>query len=227
MTCGLFAAQSSRSVVVRLLLIAGVVVTNETGAQTPPRRDHCWAPPSGSEIGGVSWIREANVVAAGDARPTSEELGRRLAGTWDFLSVMTEGGASPSMVRWTLRLIPTDSVARTNCVFGKCRRGFGFPAAGQILRPGARFDSLAAAQHRTREETDASVSYNSEQNTVTISFGRPMFDAGDVFSVSLFSDTAFAGRWESGGMFYVPVSRGGIDVLEKPSGYFCARRVSR
>ena len=54
-----------------------------------------------------------------------------------------------------------------------------------------------------------------------------MMDAGDIYDVSEFADSAFAGRWESGGLFVLEVKRGSTTLLEKPSGYFCARRVRR
>ena len=45
--------------------------------------------------------------------------------------------------------------------------------------------------------------------------------------VTQFSDTAFAGWWESGGYYVLAVTRGKVTTLEKPAGYFCARRMGR
>jgi hypothetical protein len=211
--------------VLRSLLLLSVVSVAATGAQTPSRRqEFCFAPPPGSDAGEVFWQREPKRTVVDTVRPSPNEVGRRLAGAWDFVSVTTEG-SQPSLRRWTLRLIATDSAVQRRCPMGTCRGDYSFPAAGQLLRPGTRFDSVAAAQHRTRNETDVGVSYARETNRLTILIGPPIMDAGDIFSVSRFADTAFAGRWESGGYFYVPVSRGRITVLEKPSGYFCARRI--
>jgi hypothetical protein len=212
--------------VLRSLLLLSVVGAATAAAQSPSRRQaFCVAPPPGSDAGEVLWQREPERVGVGDVSPSPGEVGRRIAGTWDFIAVTTEGDPSPRMARWTLRLIATDSAVRRRCPIGQCRGDYSFPAAGQLLRPGMRFDSVAAAQHRRHNETDVGVSYAQQANRLAILPGPPMMDAGDIFSVSQFVDTAFVGRWESGGFFYIPVPRGRVTMLEKPSGYFCARRI--
>ena len=211
------------------LLISGIVMALtacapvETSAQGKASNNaFCVAPTPGSEQGGVTWLSE-------DAqyRPTSAEVSRRFSGTWQFVSVMTQGSASPHAERWTLRLVATDTAARTRCPIGACRAHYSFPASGQLLRDGERFDSVAAAQHRMRRDSDIDVSFDSGQNEVVLYIGPPAFDAGDLYTVLAFSDTAFAGRWESGGYFVLEVTRGKVTTLEKPAGYFCARRIGR
>jgi hypothetical protein len=78
-----------------------------------------------------------------------------------------------------------------------------------------------------RRENDMDVSFESEQNRVVLSVGPPVLDAGEFYTVTQFSDTAFAGWWESGGYFVLAVTRGKATTLEKPAGYFCARRMGR
>jgi hypothetical protein len=208
----------------RLLLVAVVFAVNGIAAQTPSQgKTFCFASPPGSDAGGPVW--EGRPATGSGATP--DEVGRHLAGTWELLSVATEGVQSPHTQIDTLKLVATDTAARFRCPLGRCGRGYSYPLAGQILRAGARFDSAAAVQHRTRDETDAGFSYNATLNTLTLMLGPQGFDMGDFYAVAELSDTTFAGRWESGSFAYAQVSRGGRVLLEKPAGYFCARRIGR
>lgn len=186
----------------------------------------CLAPGSGADHGPVSW----NARGLGgpiNSAPPPDTAAAALAGTWDVLTVATEGARPGAVDRWTLRLVPTTPAVRYDAPFGPRRsRNISVVAAGAPLRSSAGFDAIAAAQRRLAGRDRVEATYDSSTNRITLSFGPPMLDAGTFYAVTEVSDTLFAGRWTDGSYIVTEVQRGSVTTLEHMQGFFCARRVA-
>jgi hypothetical protein len=149
-----------------------------------------------------------------------------LSGTWDVLTVTTEG-ASPAVVeRWTLRLVPTAPEVWYDTHFGPRRsRNVAVVAAGAPIRSSTAFDSAAAARRHLTDRERVEATYDSSTNHLTLSFGPPVLDAGTFYAVAEVSDTLLAGRWTDGSYVVTEVQRGDVTTLEHHQGFFCAHRL--
>ena len=202
-----------------VLLVEIAACARASHRQSSSREAFCIAPRPSATIG---------AAFSGATEPTSAaEVGRRFTGTWSFVVVTTEAVNAPYVSRRMLRLAPTDSSRRTLCPMGRCRNGMSYPASGRILDETGRFDSVDVAWHRMRDDHDIDVRYDDRRGEATIEVGRQMLDAGETYSVTWFADSAFEGRWEGGGLWYLPMERADVIVGERPAGYFCARRLGR
>jgi hypothetical protein len=214
----------ARAALAASIFAARIAVAQDAEVSQEP---YCVAPAPGAEAGGVTWYRDGDPTDRPADRPDPRALGERLAGSWDVLTVTTEGRAGPSASQWQLNLIAVDPNAGSGCQSDRCvDSGQG---AGAKKRTGSRStsESEIVAVDTARGYKHATAVYNRERNTVTLSFGPVVLDGGTFYMFTDVSDSTFAGRWVSGGQVVTTVNRGAVSVLEQEGGYFCARRARR
>lgn len=219
------AQRSFRSLARAALAVATVACIHTPRAASPA--PFCSAAPPGAEAAPVTWHRSGK-------EPTiftplhPDTVARILTGTWDVLTVTTEGVEPPGVERWQLKLVSTDPQVRFQCAMGPCRsRRAPVVAGGAALRKGAAFDSAAFAQRRSTDPERVEAHYDSTGNHLTLSFGPPIMDAGTFYALTDASDTTLKGRWTDGGYMLIMVRRGNATAFEHTEGYFCAHRVPR
>lgn len=206
-----------------LVLIVATACVHSHSASPEPF--YCMAPPPSYDSPPVAWLTPGSDSREyGSISPAT--VTRMLTGTWEVVSVVTEGSAPGPAGRWKLRLVPTDLNATPPCARGLC--GFvrsNVVAAGAALRTGAVFDSAAAAERRSIDANRIEAQYDSTHNQLTLAFGPPILDSGIFFAVNDASDTALTGRLINGSNLVFAVRRGDVTILETNGGYFCARKV--
>jgi hypothetical protein len=172
----------------------------------------------------VLWLDRAGEAAVGGA-PSVAEAARRLAGTYDFALVTTEGAGAPKGVRLHLRLVAVDDSARRRCLGGPCRPGAAaLVLAGTLGAAGAPFDSVAAARARLRGSDAVEFRYDSARGAARFHTDPGVLHAGTHFDVAEAGPAGFSGRWEYGAPVGFTARRGAVDVFEASRGYYCARR---
>ncbi|HEX4683648.1 MAG TPA: hypothetical protein VH277_13105 [Gemmatimonadaceae bacterium] len=167
-----------------------------------------------------------------DSRPATDSArepdraARALAGTWDLLTVATEGANPPETERWKLRLVSTTSDVWFKCPAGPCRtRRVAVIAGGAPVRPSIAFDSVAFANRRSSDGALVEARYDVHDNHLSLS-GPPVMDAGTFYNVAEVSDSTMRGRWTDGSYIDAIIPRGNTVALEHQQGYFCARRLT-
>jgi hypothetical protein len=160
-----------------------------------------------------------------DSAVAFEAAARALSGTWDMLTVTTEGedGARPE--HWKLRLVVADSASQNPCFIPGCRRtGVRIVAIGTPL--GSTFDSVSVT--RATNGSDRIVArYDRNTDHVTLHFNPGLLDGGTFYALTEVSDSTIAGRWIDGSYLLFSVRRGDVTTLEHPQGFFCGRKVRR
>jgi hypothetical protein len=210
---------------VALVAVSHLAVAKADAQTRAPAKRECTAP-SLTTDGTVEWYTSKG-VRRGPRAPA--QLGRALAGGWDFWLVETEGTTFPEVTRWTLQLVAADSVARTHCAQANCRASDTHPATGRIQRAPSASDSADAAVGWTRAVSEVRVSYNSRANRIRLLLGPPTFEPGDLFAVTEASDSAFTGRWQASVSNAGTVNRTELMTMkqftteERVGGYFCAK----
>jgi hypothetical protein len=214
----------ARAALAASIFSARIAVAQDAEVSHEP---YCVAPAPGAEAGGVTWYREGEPTDRPTDRPEPRALGERLGGSWEVLTVTSEGVTAPSVSRWHLNLIAVDPTAGIDCQLDRCVDSS--EGAGTKRRAASRSttEREIVAVDTTRGYKHATAAYNRDRNTVTLSFGPVVLDGGTIYMFTDVSDSTFAGRWASGGQVVTPVNRGGVWVLEEGEGYFCARRARR
>lgn len=184
----------------------------------------CSAPEPGEEGQPTRWLLHS-LPRDTPALPHSALVTSALSGTWEMLTVTTEGAIGTEPERWTLRFVAADSEgARTSCLVSPCRARARTVAVGRSLRSDAPFDS-AAISHTMSDPARIVARYDSTNGYLTLAFGPPMNDAGVFYAVTRLSDTTMRGRWTGGSYILAQVRRGNVTTWEHEQGFFCGRRV--
>jgi len=179
---------------------------------------------AGDDAAGVSWeLGGQHVDAASDA-PTLRDVGRVFEGTWDMLTVASEGVSPPAVARWRLRLTATDASARDLCRGSRCSSDVGYPAAGAPVNGFTHFDSTLAARGQLRGSDAVRVFYNRYANRLQLTVGDSQPDHGTLYYVTRVTDSSFTGRWTDASVVLSEVRRGEVRTEEHLQGYFCGRR---
>ena len=201
----------------RTLSGAIIAVTTAACIHTPHAAapaPFCFAPPPGAEAAPVTWHRFGRVPTISTALHP-DTVARILTGTWEVLTVTTEGVEPPGVERWQLKLVSTDPQVRFQCTLGPCRsHRIPAVAGGAPLRKAAAFDSAAFAQRRSTDSERVEAHYDSTGNHLTLSFGPPIMDAGAFYTVTDASDTTLKGRWTRRRYMVLEVRRGNETILE-------------
>jgi hypothetical protein len=148
-----------------------------------------------------------------------------LAGTWNVLTVVTEGPANVERAR--LRFVATDTTTWMKCQ-APCRATDrpAVVAAGIWLRGNVAFDSARLAARTSKDTGRVDARYDPLHQTLGFTGAELMLDAGSFYAVTQASDTALTGRWLDGSYLVFEVRRGDVTTGEHPQGFFCARKVS-
>jgi hypothetical protein len=216
-------------VIARAALAASIFAARTAVAQDADvsREPYCVAPAPGADAGGVTWYRDGDPTDSPIDRPEPRALGERLVGRWEVLTVTTEGLTGPNVSQWHLNLIAIDPDTASRCQFDRCVERSNSAARQKRAGSATTRESEIVAVDTSRGYKHATVLYNRDRNTVTVSFGPMVLDGGTFYMLMDLSDSTFAGRWVSGGLVVTPVNRGGVPVLEQEGGYFCAHRARR
>lgn len=177
------------------------------------------------DAGAVVWDLNGERSAMLSDAPTLRTAGRLLQGTWDVLTVATEGVNPPSVARWQLRLVATDPVARDLCEKARCSSDVGFPATGAPLDGSTSFDSTKAARGLLHGSDAVTAFFNRYTNRLQLRFGETDAGAGTLYDVTHLTDSTLTGRWSDGSFGLTEVRRGDVRTQEHLQGFFCAKRV--
>lgn len=191
---------------------------------TDVRPSFCIPAGPGEEFQPTQWD-SGSASGDGGAKLNTDRVTRLLSGTWDMLTVTTEGAAPAWVERWTLRMVAADSIAKATCFLGPCRSDPRIAAVGSRIERGKAFDSTFIS-HSARAPERIVAHYDSMTSHLTLVFGPPVLDAGISYTVTELSDTTMTGRWADGSYIVIAVRRGEVTTLEHPQGFFCGRRIS-
>ena len=159
-----------------------------------------------------------------DSAVTFEAAAHALSGTWDMLTVATQGVSEEQPQRWKLRLVVADSASQNPCFMPRCRLTTVRVVAVGAPLGRAPFDS-ATVTKATQQSDRVKARYDNKTNHVTFDFGPPIMDAGTFYALTEVSDSTIAGRWVDGSYVLFFVRRGDVTTLEHSQGFFCGRRM--
>ena len=204
-----------------LSLVISMSACSHLGSARTLPRPFCSPAAPGAEMQPTSWELPDRPDTA--QHPASVLISRTLSGSWDMLTVMTEGADQAVPERWHLRLVSPDSATRNTCLLGPCRTPTRVVAVGAHLIGNTPFDS-AVVSRATDDPMRIVARYDSVSGSLNFALGPPIFDAGTFYTVTRLSDTAMTGRWTDGSYALAQVRRGNVTTWEHVQGFFCARR---
>ena len=159
-----------------------------------------------------------------DSAVALDAAAHALSGTWEMLTVATEGVNETQPERWKLRLVVADSASQNPCFIAGCRLTTVHIVAVGAPLGASPFDSAAVTKAK-QQPNRVAARYDRKTNHVTLDFGPPMLDAGTFYEMTEVSDSTIAGRWVDGSYLLFSVRRGDVTTLEHPQGFFCGRRI--
>jgi hypothetical protein len=171
---------------------------------------------------GTMWPTPGGTSNARDAAPAHAALIKLLAGQYVVDLITTEGVETPTVARWRIMVLATDTSREA------------FPGVGRAWRPalvGTRIDvSKPTSVDSLRRGrfvgglADFQMNLDSATGHLSWQTAPGWLDAGWFFSVAEVDSLGFSGRWEDGGLAIAMLERGGLRVGERARGYYCARR---
>jgi len=201
--------------------LAGCATIHQSATAPEP---FCISPGGGDMDAPTTWRIVGR--AEHDSAIAFEDAAHALSGTWDMLTVATEGEDGARPLRWKLRLVVADSASQDPCFIPGCRlTNVRVIALGAPLGR-TQFDS-ATVTKATNQQDRVAARYDRKTNHVTFYFGPPMLDAGTFYALTEVSDSTIAGRWIDGSYLMSSVRRGDVTTLEHPQGFFCGRKARR
>jgi hypothetical protein len=204
------------------LALAGCASIMPANIGGPP---FCAPALAGDDAGSVLWDLANRPSTATSDAPTLYAAGRVFAGTWDVLTVATEGVTPPATARWRLQLVASNPSARDLCRNGRCSSDVGYPAAGAPLQGSTHFDSTLAARGELHGSDAIKIFFNRLTNRVQLMFGEDEPGHGTQYQVTRITDSTFTGRWTDAGVTLAEVHRGDVRTDEHLQGFFCAKRL--
>jgi hypothetical protein len=164
----------------------------------------------------TQWPTKDGSAGGPEYVPTGARLADLLRGTFALHLITTEGGDTPLVSRWRIRLVPADSVR------GPARRdGLKRVMVGtriDVERPSS-LDSLRRGRFLGEYDIEMLVDPDGVLSWQT---APGSMDAGLHFRVSSVDSTGFSGRWIDGSIAVMVFQRGSLSVAEKVQGYYCA-----
>lgn len=212
-----------------VLHIAAILIASCTRSPQEEKakegKPYCFAPPSGSRM---IWSLKEDFTFP-NAQENAAIATRLLVGRWDVIRVQTMATDSMTIQRSRWLFVAPDSIHRlVQCAGGPCGHrnpaivAIGVPANGTTV-----VDSAGLVNDLNRTDR-GEVTYDTVNKALSLHFGPIAPDApGPNYSISTATDSLLEGRWVDGGLRGYPVRRGGVDFMELPEGYFCARRSGR
>jgi hypothetical protein len=158
---------------------------------------------------------------------TPEWITQRLAGTYRFVEIESEGEGATKLARvWSLQLRAPDPDSMEAWTSQWGRKAFDLPLVGQrtLLMEGQLGKALKSP--RTATKQDVRLHYRGRDYLVL--FGAPFNVAdgnGGIFAIMGVGDNgSFVGRWVLGGYGIALFPTPDVQIAEESSGYFCAFR---
>ena len=209
--------------------IAAILIASCARSLQPEKakegKPYCFAPRAGSRM---IWSLKEDFTFP-NAQENAAIATRLLVGRWDVISVQTMATDSMIIQRSRWLFLAPDSIHRlVQCAGGPCgHRNPAIVAIGVPLNGNMVVDSATLVNDVDRADR-GEVTYDTLNKTLGLHFGPMAPDApGPNYSISTATDSVLEGRWVDGGLRGYPVRRGGVEFIELPEGYFCARRPGR